>query len=150
MLAVGILIASCTKDTTYIGMELTGAHFICKSNKISAGGFWNDIKSMKVVKEGFTNTETQTTTWKIKMKDNLAEVTRFSGSTGTIEDPQIFGVEKTPMTNGLLLVSQRNSGESPEVITIDPENGSFVYSTQNVNVFYNRANIFYGECYPYQ
>ncbi|OGQ21287.1 MAG: hypothetical protein A3I05_06945 [Deltaproteobacteria bacterium RIFCSPLOWO2_02_FULL_44_10] len=144
------LSSACTEKTIYVGTKLTGNDFLCKSNKLVSGGFWNDITSKKIEQKGYTNTESQTTTWRIKIKDDLAHITRYSGASQTIEDPQVFQLEKTPIKDGLLLVSLRNAGVSPEVITIDPENGSFVYSTQHVNPFYNRTNVFYGECYPYQ
>ncbi|OGQ43057.1 MAG: hypothetical protein A2W61_01880 [Deltaproteobacteria bacterium RIFCSPLOWO2_01_44_7] len=140
-----------TEEVDYVGVELFGDTYTCKSNKVASGGFWNkDMRSERVGMKGYTNIESETTTWRIVIKNDLAHVTSFSGSTQTIEEPKVFQVEKTSIKNGLLLVSLRDSGVSPEIITIDPENGSFVYSTQHINLFHNRASVFYGECYPYQ
>jgi len=48
---------------------------------------------------------------------------------------------------GLVLTpSSRGEGVSPEAITIDQRTSSSVYTTQHVNAFYNRANVFYGTC----
>jgi len=90
-----------------------------------------------------------TTKWRIDLKENFAVVTRFSGATETLEAPEKFTFEGTP-TGGLLFVSkERRSGFSPQIITIDPSNGSFVYTAPFVSFLYNRANVYYGFCFDY-
>ncbi len=137
----------------YLGMEkLTGDVFHCTSDHLAAGGYWYDATKDAVDQGASIRQESAVTTWRITLRENSAEVIRFSGLSQTIEEPEIYSLEVTP-TGGLLLVWQdRPAGYSPQVITIDPTNSSFVYSTQYVDVAlfrWNRANIFYGTCRPY-
>lgn len=121
---------------------------LCKSNEWTAGGFWRHVKSMEVEKGARIAKEPSITTWRITIKGEIAEVIRFSGATQTLEEPEIFSVETT--FGGLLLMSKnRPYGVSPQIITVDTSNSSFVYSSQHVNPFWNRASVFYGACSPY-
>ena len=47
-------------------------------------------------------------------------------------------------SNGVILV--RNRGGGVEVITIDPQNGSFVLSDSVVHSVSNRTNVWVGRC----
>lgn len=121
---------------------------LCKSNEWAAGGFWRNPRSVDIEKGARVATEPDTTTWRITIKGETAEVIRFSGAMQTLEKPEVFSVELT--TGGLLLISKsRPHGVSPQIITIDLSNASFVYSTQHVNPLWNRASVFYGVCNPY-
>jgi len=135
----------------YSGTELTGSTFLCTSDQVAAGGYWYDATRDTVEEGASIHKETTVTTWRITLTEGSAQVIRFSGASQTIENPEIFSREITP-AGGLLFVSQRLSGFSPQVITIDLTNSSFVYSTQHVDPVlfrYNRANVFYGTCRPY-
>ena len=80
----------------------------------------------------------------------MAEVIRFNENFEELEAPVRFSFEVTPGGGFLLVKTIRSPGTSPEVISIDPLNSSFVYSSQHVNAMWNRANIWYGSCKPYQ
>lgn len=140
------------RRTAYSGPKLTGDVFLCTSDQNTAGGYWYDAAKETVEQGASIRRESKVTTWRIKLRKNDADVIRFSGASQTIEDPEIYSVEVT-RTGGLLMVWQnRPSGFSPQIITIDPTNSSFVYSSQHVDVLllrWNRANIFYGTCRPY-
>lgn len=132
----------------YIGVKLTATAILCKSDRIASAGFFPDLKTGKVETVALIHHESKPSTWRIILKGNSAEVIRFSGATQTIEETEIYTVENT--TGGILMISQRGEqGTSPQIITIDKSNSSFVYTTQHVNPFWNRANIFYGSCFPY-
>jgi hypothetical protein len=95
--------------------------------------------------------EPKPTHWRVAIskEKGTAEVIRFNENFGELEAPARFSFEVT-MGGGFLLVNTtRDPGVSPEVISIDPVNSSFVYSSQHVNVMWNRANIWYGSCRPY-
>jgi hypothetical protein len=96
-----------------------------------------------------TGRQSRATTWRITLQGNRADVIRFSGASQTIEEPEVYSLEQT--TSGILLTYQkRSASESLQVITIDPSNSSFVYSTHDLNRLWNRASVFYGSCQPYR
>lgn len=134
----------------YSGSPLKGGTFLCRSDQLAAGGFWRDGVGAPPKQGVVTGQESQVTTWRINVKGETAAVTRFSGTTQTLEETQQFGVEETK-GGGMTLVSQsRQVGESLEAITIDRSNASFVYSSQHVSPISNRVNVFYGRCEDYQ
>lgn len=55
-------------------------------------------------------------------------------------------MEVTPAGGLLLVWKDRPEGFSPQIIMIDTTTSSFVYTTQYVDLFMNRANVFYGVC----
>jgi hypothetical protein len=135
--------------TPFSGSKLTGEVFLCTSNQNAAGGFWRDPVNNTVEQGASIQRQTGTTTWRITLRRDRAEVVRFSGASQTLEEPEVYSLEETP-TGGLLMVPQnRPPGFSPQIITIDPTNSSFVYSSQHVSNLYNRANVLYGSCRPY-
>lgn len=91
------------------------------------------------------------TTWRIVIAGDQAVVSSVTGASGASVAPEVWSVER-PLGGmdgglGLILVPrERGPGVSPEAITIDEKTSSFVYTTQHVNAFYNRANVFYGTC----
>lgn len=136
----------------YTGPKLTGEVFLCTSDQSTSGGYWYD-ESKRVVEAGARiQPQSRATTWRVTLKGGHAEIIRFSGASQTIEEPEIYSLEVT-VTGGLLLVWQnRPVGSSPQIITIDPTNSSFVYSSQHVDVMllrWNRTNVFYGSCRPH-
>ena len=143
----GGLLPPRATETQYSGAPLQGTTFQCKSDEVAAAGFWRDLASRRVKQSASVAKQSSITIWRIALKGRNAEVTAFTGATETVEEPQIFTVEQT--TGGLLLIYRdRAPGESPQIITIDPGNGSFVYSSQHVNPILNRANVFHGSCTP--
>ena len=153
MLAFGAVLfnVACGAGTSqerlsrYQGTPLdAGSPLLCRSNKSASGGFWRDLRQ---VDEGARFGPQPETTWRVTIEDDIAEVVRFSGATKTLEEPQYFTVGMT--SGGLLLTYNRSAFESSQIVTIDPRTSSFVYSTQHVGQFHNRASIFYGTCYAY-
>lgn len=136
----------------YEGPKLIGDTWLCTSDDYVAGGFWERPEG-KATEQGARNDAQPKTTWRIAIKGQRADVIRFSGATQAIEEPEVYSVETT-RTGGVLLVWQnRPAGFSTQVISIDPTNSSFVYSTQHVDPVFlvaNRASIFFGSCRPYQ
>jgi hypothetical protein len=131
----------------YSGSKLTTATFICKSARLAAAGFWRDWRANSIDKGVTVSTEAETTIWRITVGNDMAEVIRYTGATQEVENPKRFSAESA--SGGLLLIAKdRTSGESPEIITIDMSNSSFVYSSQHVNPLWNRANVFIGSCMP--
>lgn len=127
----GGLLPLRSTENQYSGTKLAGRTFQCKSDEVAAAGFWRDLASGRVKQSASVAKQSSITIWRIALKGQVAEVTAFTGATETVEEPQIFTIEET--TGGLLLIYRdRAPGESPQIITIDPGNGSFVYSSQHV------------------
>ena len=132
----------------YKGRELKGDTFLCRSSEVAEAGFVRDLGTLRVDQTAAVSKQSRVTTWRITLRGATAEVITFSGATQALERPEVYGVERT--TGGLLLVWQsREAGQSPQIITIDALNSSFVYSTQHVNPLANKANVFFGSCQPY-
>ena len=132
----------------YTATKLSSTTFLCKANRLAAGGFWRNEDG--TVSEGArAETEKHPTFWKVFLSIDtaMAQVIRFNGNNEELTSPESFRIEVTP-PGGILLVSERQSGASPQTITIDPINSSFVYSSQHVNSMWNRVNIWYGSCRP--
>jgi hypothetical protein len=148
-LLLGAVAAACgphaERKSDFVGspVKLEGT-LQCKADQLAMGGFYRDIDSESVEQLAQLTTERHETTWRITFQDDVAEVTRFSGATETLEMPERFTVGQG--FYGVILVSERAPHESPQTITIDPKNGSFVYSSQFVDPDYNRANVWYGRC----
>ena len=143
---------TCERKVPYIGLEITSLTMMCKAAHLAAGGFWSNL-SKKTVHEGArVEKESKPTFWRIAISDDVrsAQVSRFNANLEALEAPVTFGVEVTPHGGLLLIKTKRERGTSPETISIDVENSSFVYSSQHVNIWYNCANIWYGACKPYQ
>lgn len=140
------------RKVPYTGPELTTPTVICRASQLAAAGFWRNLANAMVDEGARIEEETKPTYWRITFSGQTgsAEVIRFTANLEAIEAPVTFSAELTP-GGGLLLVSKnREPGTSPETISIDPVNSSFVYSSQHASVMYNRANIWYGACKPYE
>ena len=134
-------------ETHYAGAPLQGRTFQCKSDEVAAAGFWRDLASGRVKQSASVAKQSGTSFWRITLKGPIAEVGGFTEATQVVEETLVFTVEEA--TGGLLLIYRdRAVGESPQIITIDTGNGSFVYSSQHVNPVLNRANVFHGSCVP--
>lgn len=131
----------------YTGQKLvlSSGVLMCTSDRLAAGGYWNGPGS-SVQQGALINRESNVNRWRITITRVGAEVIRFSGTTQSIEKPELYTVEVTPAGGLLLVWKDRPEGFSPQIITIDTTTSSFVYTTQYVDLFMNRANVFYGVC----
>ncbi len=122
-----------------------GSVVYCRTDDAVSAGFW--FFGGAGEKGWGAGKEPGISTWRIRFLGETAMVSRTSPN-DLPEDliEKRFSVERT-LDGGVLLMSARTiQGESPQVITIDPDNGSFVYTTQHTNSQRNRANVFYGSC----
>lgn len=140
------------RKVPYAGPKLVSPTVMCKANQIAAAGFWRDVGKAIVEEGARIEREPKPTYWRVTVagQSGIAQVIRFNANLEALEAPVVFTAEPTP-GGGLLLVKRdREPGTSPEIISIDPANSSFVYSSQHVNFLWNRANIWYGTCTPYE
>ena len=150
IIPVSVCIASAAdyeRKVPYSGNKVTSSTLLCKANNMAAGGFWG-TKDGSVEERAHIAKEPQPTFWKITMKPDLgiAHVSRFNPNNEDFTSPELYALEFTPPGGFLLIRADRVMGTSPETITIDPSNSSFVVSSQHVNTMWNRANIWYGSC----
>ncbi len=140
------------RKVPYTGPKLASPTVMCKASQLATAGFWRNLVDATVHEGARIEQEPKPTYWRITVfwQSGTAQVIRFNANLEALESPVIFTAEPTP-GGGLLLVSKnREPGTSPETISIDPVNSSFVYSSQHANVMYNRANIWYGTCAAYE
>jgi len=130
-------------------LKLDALTFLCSSNRVVSGGYWGSED--KVEQGGWVKTEPATSTWRITLNPDVpsAEVFRLSGLSKAPEESETYTLEVTPSGGFLLVWKERLRGFAPQVITIDPANSSFVYSTQHTNELRNRGSVFFGVCVPY-
>jgi hypothetical protein len=139
------------RQVSYTGPKISSSTLVCKASQMAAGGFWRELSDLSVAEGARFQEETKATHWRVSVspEKGTADVIRFNGNSEALEAPVRFSFEAT--TGGFLLVkTTREPGTSPEVISIDPLNSSFVYSSQYANLMWNRANIWYGSCRPYE
>jgi hypothetical protein len=129
---------------------------MCKASLLAAADFWRDEATTTVHQGARIEQEAKPTYWRIAFvgpfvgQSGTAQVIRFSANAEALEASIIFTAEITA-GGGLLFVKKtREPGTSPETISIDPLNSSFVYSSQHANYMWNRANIWYGACTQYE
>lgn len=139
------------RKVPYTGPKLGSRVVICSAKQIAAAGFWRELTNAEVIEGARIEEESKPTHWRIVISGETesAEVIRFNANDETLEAPTLFTAEFTPGGGLLLVKKDRQAGTSPETISIDPVNSSFVYSSQHASVLYNRANIWYGACKPY-
>lgn len=122
--------------------------YLCKANDVIQGGYWRLDAASEEFERGARVRKERMTTWRITLQGNTAQVIRFTGASQALEEPESYTVDL--MSNGgLLLIYHRASGHASQVISINPENSSFVYSTHSVFHLLNRASVWYGVCIPY-
>ncbi len=140
------------RKVPYTGPDLTSPTLMCKAEHLATGGFWRHSGNNTVYEGARVEKEPQPTFWRIAISTDIrtAQVIRFNANLEALEAPVTFSAEVTPGGGILLVKTKRERGTSPETISIDHLNSSFVYSSQHVNFMYNRANIWYGSCKPYQ
>ena len=143
---------SSERRVPYTGPRVSSSTLMCKAMHMAAGGFWRNPSDLIVTEGARYQNEGKPTHWRVSIsKDKeMAEVIRFNENFEELEASVRFSFEVTPGGGFLLVKTIRNPGTSPEVISIDPLNSSFVYSSQHVSAMWNRANIWYGQCKPYQ
>lgn len=137
------------RKVPYKGEKMTSFTLMCSASHLAAGGFWR--KPDSTVDEGARiEKEPKPTYWKVTIseKQGIAQVIRFNTNFEELGAPALFSAEVTPGGGILMVQTDREPGTSPETISIDPTNSSFVYSSQHANSLYNRANIWYGSCKP--
>jgi len=140
------------RKVPYTGPKLATPTVICKASQLAAAGFWRNLANATVDEGARIEEEPKPTYWRITFsgQTGIAEVIRFNSNLEALEAPVVFSAEPTPGGGLLLVRKNREPGTSPETISIDPVNSSFVYSSQHASVMYNRANIWYGACKPYE
>jgi len=132
-------------ETSYQGPRLLGEAFVCTADRQVVAGFYNNVTLGSVQQSISVVKPVETATWRISVKSGSATVRSFSGPQ-KLETSVTFSIERT--ATGLILISKRPTRSSPEIITIDLTNASFVYSNQHVNQLFNRAAIWHGSCRP--
>ena len=124
------------------GQRLRADTIVCESSGTVAVGYWH--QGDKVI-ERATHESPASTRWAITIKDDIAFTKQVGQSTLNPDEITKFRVERA--FGGWQLVElERPFGVSPETITIDPANGSFVYVVQHADNLWNRANVLYGKC----
>ena len=128
-------------ETTYRGQPfdvkyLEAGNIVCESGLADSTGYYT-TPGGTVLKSVFKKQQ-ERALWIITIRGHEATV---SGDQG---DAKRFQVTKRDQS-GLILVNIEGN-VSTQVITIDPQNSSFVYSTQNVHPLWNRANVYVGQC----
>lgn len=132
-------------EGTYQGESLTEAisgesvSVVCESDLVDRTGYDTQLRGKTVMSSSFGKEDKQSV-WIISMRGNDATVSDGQGNIGR------YVITKRDLSGVILVEAEK--GVSVQVITIDPRNSSFVYTTQNVNVTWNRANTFVGRCRP--
>jgi len=124
---------------------------LCESREAAIVGYYNNdpgrpegaVKRSTALERQETNSQ-----WRIDPLPSGTEVliTRYGGTFQQIEEPEVWALESDPAAIGWLLKAKRSGGRSPETITITSATLHFVYSSQHVNPFYNRAAVWLGQC----
>lgn len=132
-----------------VALALDTLMFLCSANRVVSGGYWGSGNNVE--QGGWVKTEPATSTWRITLNPDApsAEVFQLSGLSKAPEESETYTLEVTPSGGFLLVWKERLRGFAPQVITIDPANSSFVYSTQHTNALRNRGSVFFGVCVPY-
>lgn len=140
------------RKVLYTGTKLAAPTVLCKASQLAAAGFWRNFPAATVHEGARIEEEPKPSYWRIAVsgQSGTAQVIRFNANLEALEAPVLFSAEPTPGGGLLLVKTNREPGTAPETISIDPVNSSFVYSSQHANIFYNRANIWYGACKPYE
>lgn len=143
---------SGARKVPYTGPKVSSWNMVCKATHMASSGFWRDLSDATVSEGARFQKEPKPTLWRVSIskEKGTAQVARFNENSEELEAPTNFSAEFTPGGGVLLVKTTRDPGTSPETISIDPLNSSFVYSSQHVNAMWNRANIWYGACRPYE
>ena len=117
------------RKVPYTGPEISSLSLICKATHMAAGGFWRDLSNLTVSEGAHYQKESKPTHWRVLISkdEGTAEVIRFNENSGELEGPSLFSLEVTRGGGFLLVKTTRDLGNSPETISIDLLNSSFVY-----------------------
>jgi hypothetical protein len=110
--------------------------FLCASNLAGSTGVYPESGGRQIISE--FNQQSKPVIWSLVIEKEKALVTDNQGN------EQVMVTTKFN-SEGIVLVGA-GKNESVQVITIDPNNSSFVYTTQNISIFWNRASTFVGRC----
>jgi hypothetical protein len=110
--------------------------FLCASNLAGSTGIYPESGGHQIVSE-FTR-QSKPAIWSLVIEKEKAIVIDNQGN-------QQGMVTTKFNSEGIVLVGA-GKNESVQVVTIDPNNSSFVYTTQNISIFWNRASTFVGRC----
>jgi hypothetical protein len=110
--------------------------FLCASNLAGSTGVYPESGGRQIISE-FAQ-QSKPATWYLVIEKEQALVMDSQGNKQAVVTTK-FNSE------GIVLVGA-GKNESVQVITIDPNNSSFVYTTQNTSVHWNRASTFVGKC----
>jgi hypothetical protein len=149
-LAAGLLLmAHLTLSSPARAMTQTTA-YLCESNEAASVGYYTEFGKKADKVSVPLKQQKNASQWRIDLlpASENARITRYSGALQQIDAPSnLWRIETDPLGTGLIfLPTERVRGTSMEIITITRETGAFVYSTQHVNPFWNRTNVFVGQC----
>ena len=113
-----------------------GTKFLCISNLAGSTGVYPKAGEHRVISEFMK--QSKPATWQMMIDKESAAVVDNQGN------EQVMLTTKFNSEGIILVGAGRN--ESVQVITIDPNNSSFVYTTQNAQVLWNRASTYVGRC----
>jgi hypothetical protein len=105
--------------------------FLCASNLAGSTGIYPESGGRQIISE-FKH-QGNPAIWSLVIEKEKALVTDNQGGEQVMVTTR-FNSE------GIVLVGDR------QIITIDPNNSSFVYTTQNISISWNRASTFVGRC----
>ncbi len=136
-----VLFAACDNEAPYRGQSLgvtsmESVNIVCESDLVGTTGYYAE-------KDGTT-----LVSWLKKQSKRDVWIISVTGDEATVGDGQ-GNVRRFQVANrkssGLVLVDV-SMETAPQVISIDPQNSSFVYSSQNVTPVWNRINVWVGRC----
>jgi hypothetical protein len=110
--------------------------FLCSSNLAGNTGIYSESGGRQIISE-FTQ-QSKPAVWHLVIEKEKGLVIDNQGN-------QQAMVTTKFNSEGIILVGA-GKNESVQVITIDPNNSSFVYTTQNTSMLWNRASTFVGKC----
>ena len=110
--------------------------FLCSSNLAGSTGIYPESGGHQIVSE--FNKQSKPAVWYLVIEKEKALSTDNQGN-------QQAMVTTKFNSEGIILVGAGRN-ESVQVITIDPNNSSFVYTTQNTGILWNRASTYVGKC----
>lgn len=110
--------------------------FLCSSNLAGRTGIYPESGGHQVVSD-FTK-QSKPAVWILRIEKEKALSIDNQGNEQAMVTTK-FNSE------GIILVGAGRN-ESVQVITIDPNNSSFVYTTQNTGMLWNRASTWVGKC----
>ena len=130
---------------SYSGTPLSGNTFLCRSDKVVAGGYRGNLLDGTTSEIAEVAKQKQMTTWRVSLEETEALVTAYTGATQTVEAAVLFASTRTPEIVSLF----RREGTGSETITISLKDSSFVYSGHSAGPLLNKVNVFVGRCIPH-